>query len=94
MKAAVELVLGKSAFPSAQFGQIGQLAERIAPAVRRVEPTTAAHELMSRATVANTLLTAAALQRQPPILQARVRDRSLLVIAARYDIETGRVALL
>jgi carbonic anhydrase len=94
VKAAIELVQGANTFPPAAFGQIGVLAQRIAPAVRAVDSTTAPGALLGRATDANALLTAAALQARPPILDARVRDGSLAMVAARYDIETGRVVIL
>jgi carbonic anhydrase len=94
VKAAIEVVQGKNTFPPREFGQIGVVAQRIAPAVRAVDSTVPPGALLARATDANALLTAAALQARPPILDARVRDRSLAVTAARYDIETGRVVLL
>ncbi len=94
VKAAIELVQGKSAFPPAQFGQIGLLARRIAPAVRAVESTTPPSALLSRATDANALFTAEALRTRPPILSTRVSDGSLTVIPARYELETGRVVVL
>ena len=94
VKAAIDLVQGKSTFPPATFGQIGLLAQRIAPAVRAVEPATPPGELLSRATAANVMLTARALQARPPILAARVENGSLAIVPARYELETGRVILL
>jgi carbonic anhydrase len=94
VKAAIELVQGKNTFPPAQFGEIGLLARRIAPAVRAVEPTTPPADLLGRATDANALLAAEALRARPPILAARVRDGSLTVVSARYELETGRVVVL
>ena len=94
VKAAIELVRDTSAFPPAEFGQIGLLAQRIAPAVRAVEPTTPPSALLARATDANALLTADALRTLPPILAPRVRAGALAVVPARYDLETGRVDLL
>jgi carbonic anhydrase len=94
VKAAIELVEGKRTFPPAQFGQIGLLAERIAPAVRAVESTAPPGTLLSRATDAHAVLTAEALRARPPLLSSRVRDGALTVIPARYELETGRIVLL
>jgi carbonic anhydrase len=93
VKAALELVQGTSAFPPAEFGQIGLVAQRIAPAVRAVEATPST-TLLIKATDANAVLTAAALRDVPPILAPRVHDGSLAVVSARYDLETGRVVVL
>jgi carbonic anhydrase len=94
VKATIELVQGRTAFPPAEFGQIGLLAQRITPAVRAVEPTTPPSALLARATDANALLTADTLRTLPPILAARIREGSLAVVPARYDLETGRIDLL
>lgn len=94
VKAAIELVQGQQAFPAAQFGQIGLLAERIAPAVRAVEATAPRGALLGRAIDANAVLTAEALRARPPILARRVREGALTVIPARYELETGRVVPL
>jgi hypothetical protein len=62
--------------------------------VRAVEAATSPTALLIKATDANAVLTAAALRDVPPILAPRVPDGSLVVVSARYDLETGRVVVL
>jgi carbonic anhydrase len=73
-------------------GHIGSIVESLAPAVQatagkpgdQVEHTVTTHARM----------TADALRNSDPILSAAVKAGHLIVLAARYDLDTGRVELL
>ena len=71
---------------------LDDLVDRITPAVtpfvdRGLRPA----DLLSRATLANVVLAGEALQRESPILDARVRSGELTVVSAEYALETGEV---
>ena len=79
-------------FPPEEWGAIGPLVELIAPAAEAARDQPG--NWLQNATDENARLTAAHLRGLDPIIAPLVRDGSLLVAPARYDIATGRVLFL
>ena len=75
-----------------EWGQIGHLVELIAPAAEAVRG--APGNWLQNATDENTRLTAAHLREIDPIIAPLVRDGSLLVASARYNIGIGQVVFV
>ena len=89
--AAISRVEGAT-FPPEEWGQIGHLVELIAPAAEAVRG--APGNWLQNATDENTRLTAAHLREIDPIIAPLVRDGSLLVASARYNIGIGQVVFV
>ena len=68
------------------------LLESLEPAV--TETRTAPGDKVENAMRANAGRAAAILTHVEPVLKAAVRAGSLMVVAARYDLSTGKVELL
>ncbi len=73
-------------------GHIGSIVESIAPAVKATEGRSGDH--VDNTVAKHARMTADALRASDPILAAAVKAGHLTVLAARYDLDTGRVELL
>ena len=73
-------------------GHIGSLTERIRPAIERA--VAAGGDVVDAAITANIELAAAELRAAQPTLARLVADGKLLIVGARYELETGLVELL
>ena len=73
-------------------GHIGSIVESIAPAVKAAAGKPG--DPVDVTVTTHALLTAEALRTSDPILAAAVKAGHLTVLAARYDLDTGRVDLL
>jgi carbonic anhydrase len=91
VSAAISFVEGAT-FPPEEWGLIGPLVELIAPAAEAVRG--APGSWLENATDENARLTAAHLRELDPIIAPLVRDGSLLVTPARYNIGTGQVVFV
>ena len=88
VKAAVSLVKDGAKFP----GQINRLAELIAPAAKKAKDMPG--DFVDNTVRLNAVMTAAELSKTEPILAEATKDKQLMVVAARYDLDEGRVEVL
>ncbi len=85
---AVTAVMDAQVMP----GHLPNLADHLRPAFNAVDR--GADDAIEQAIRANSRLTAAALTRTSTILDDAVQAHRLKIVAARYDLSTGRVELL
>jgi carbonic anhydrase len=90
VKAAISVVAGETSFPPAQFGAIGSLIDRITPAITALP---ASNRSLARGTVANARAQRLALTKSEPIIAPALRRGDIRIVAAVYDIQSGRVVL-
>lgn len=91
VKAALAVTQGVASYPAAKYGSIGEVVDVVLPAVQGVPP---GEDALERGVVANALAQAAALRDRDPIIAPAVRAGKLCVVAAVYDIGSGRVELV
>ena len=88
--AAVSVVQDNATFP----GSIGQMVEPIIPAVlraRAANPGAARDELLDASVRANAMRVAERLRKSEALLRDAVQAGRLKVVAARYDLDDGKV---
>jgi carbonic anhydrase len=88
VKATLDALAGHGS-PDDEGTKLGALAALIAPAVRAVPAATA--DKLDAAVSLNAARAAAEIVAQSPPLRARVQAGKLKVVAARYDLDDGRV---
>ena len=86
--AACDIVSKKATFP----GSIGKMVETIVPAAKSVEK--ASGDFVDNAVRANAKQSAAKLLSESKIIADLVKDGKVKVVAARYDLDDGRVEYL
>jgi carbonic anhydrase len=91
VKAAIEVVSGKTSFPARQFGSIGQVIDALTGPVRSVPKT---RRTVARCIDVNAQAQARRVASRRPIIKPAVDAGRLRVVAAVYDIGTGRVSLV
>jgi carbonic anhydrase len=91
VKAAIGVSNGAEAYPAERYGSIGAVVEAI---VRNIEPLPADERTESGCVRANARAQAAELASRGPIIGPAVEAGRVRVVAAVYEIETGRVELL
>jgi carbonic anhydrase len=84
--AAVEVVQKNATFP----GVIGEMVQPIIPAVLSVRRLNG-EVVLDDAVTANAKRVAARLKSQSAVVQAALRQNSLKIVAARYDLDAGHV---
>jgi carbonic anhydrase len=89
--AAIEIAAGEASFPSAEFGAIGEVLERVVPAIEEVP---AAERDPEHCIAANARQQAALLAAADPVIRSAVESGAVKVVAAVYDIGSGEVSLL
>jgi carbonic anhydrase len=88
VSAAVDMVTKGATFP----GHIGSLADAIEPAVEQVKDEEG--DLVDLTVKANAIMVCKELAKTEPILSEATKARKLLIVAARYDLDEGKVELL
>jgi carbonic anhydrase len=91
VQAAIDVVNGKKSFPQAKFGAIGEVVGAVVGPVRALPR---ARRTLPRATAANARAQARRVANRRPIIKPAVDSGDLRVVAAVYDIRTGRVGLV
>jgi carbonic anhydrase len=91
VKAAIDVVSGKTSFPPAQFGSIGTVVDAIVPAVQHPP---AGGFTLDEAIAANARLQAQTLRLRTPIIPTAIGSGRVRVVAAVYDIGSGAVRLV
>jgi carbonic anhydrase len=88
VKATIDAVTRGAQAPSEN---VGDIVQRISPAVRELVPSLEGDELLRAATRANVRASANHLRHASRILEERIATGRLLVVGAEYALETGRV---
>jgi len=91
VKAAIEIANGAASFPPAEYGSIGAIVDAVVPAVESLPPDQRA---LPTCVAANARAQAAELAGREPIIGPAVEAGRVHVVAAVYEVETGRVELL
>jgi carbonic anhydrase len=91
VQAAIEVAGGQESYPTDRYGAIGSLVDAVLPAV---ESLPADQRALPECVAANALVQAAAIADTGPIIGPAVEAGTVSVVAAVYEIETGRVELL
>lgn len=89
VSAAIDVVKNGTKLP----GHLPALVRAIRPAVLTAQKAAPA-SLLEAATIANVKLNVAKLTRSTPVLSQRIKAKTLLVVGAVYDLETGKVTLV
>jgi len=88
--AAIDAANGATSFPAGEYGAIGSLVDRIVPAIAAV-PADA--RTLPACVGANAVAQAADIASRGPIIKQAVESGAIDVVAAVYDLESGRVSL-
>ncbi len=88
VSAAVDVVTKGAKLP----GHIGSLADAIAPAVEKIKGQSG--DMVDNAVKQNAIMGSQLLTASEPILSEAVKAKKLMIVAARYDLEEGKVELL
>ena len=91
VKAAIEVASGARDYPPEQYGSIGPVVEAVVPSV---ESLPAEERTLPRCVEANARDQAEAIAASSPVIKPAVESGRLRVVAAVYEVETGRVELL
>jgi carbonic anhydrase len=91
VKSAIDVSSGKTSFPPDQFGSIGAVVDAVVPAVEALPPS---ERTLEHSIVANARVQTQALRVRGPILPAAISAGTLRIVAAVYDIGSGRVELV
>ena len=91
VKAAIEVADGTRVYPPEEYGDIGPVVDAVVPAI---ESLPADQRALRECVAANARSQAAALADRGPIIGPAVEAGTVRVVAAVYEIETGRVELL
>jgi carbonic anhydrase len=89
--AAIDVADGSESYPADEYGSIGPLVDAIVPTVRSLPDD---ERSLGNCIVANARAQAADLAGRNPVIKPRVEAGELRVVAAVYEIETGRVELV
>ncbi|MGZ5413305.1 MAG: carbonic anhydrase, partial [Solirubrobacterales bacterium] len=89
--AAIDIAGGEASFPPGEFGAIGEVLERVVPAVEDVPE---AERDPERCIASNARHQAARLAAADPVIRPAVASGAVKVVAAVYDIGSGEVSLL
>jgi carbonic anhydrase len=91
VKSAIQVANGTATYPPDRYGAIGEVINAIVPAIQALPPPkrTVDHSIVVTATTQ-----AADLATRTPIIKPAIDARQIKVVAAVYDIRTGRVTLV
>jgi carbonic anhydrase len=91
VKSAIKVADGKETFPPDQYGAIGEVISAIVPRIRSIPPE---NRTLGRCTVATAQTQASEIATFGPIIKPAIDAGKLAVVAAVYNIETGRVRVV
>lgn len=91
VKAAIKVANGQARFPAEKFGAIGAMIEPVVVPIRRLPRR---NRTLHRSIETNARAQARRLAQTDPIIRPAVRSRRLRVVAAVYDIGSGRVRVV
>lgn len=91
VKAAIAVANGTASYPADRYGAIGAFVDLVVPTVSALPP---AERTLDRSIAANAAAQAQKLAASTPIVKPAVDAGDVRVVAAVYDIATGRVSLV
>ncbi len=91
VKAAIAVANGKKTFPPKKYGAIGQVVNAVVGPVRTLPRS---QRTLQRSIAANARAQARRIAGRRPIISAAVQSGQIQVVAAVYDIRSGRVSLV
>jgi carbonic anhydrase len=91
VKAAIGVANGTSSYPPDQYGAIGDFVDKIVPSVQTVPPE---ERTVPTCVSVNARAQAADIASRGPIVKQALDAEKIAVVAAEYDIKTGKVSLL
>jgi len=91
VKAAIEVASGTQSYPSDEYGAIGSVVDAVVPSIG---PLPADRRTLPNCVAANARAQAAEIANREPIIRPAVEAGRISVVAAVYEVETGRVGLL
>ena len=91
VKAAIKVANGKGSFPRAKFGAIGPM---LRPVVGAVKTLPKKRRTLNRSVAVNARIQAKRVANAGPIINRAVASGQVQVVAAVYDIRSGRVSLV
>jgi carbonic anhydrase len=89
--AALEVANGAASLPADEYGAIGPLVEGIVPAIQGIDPD---QRTLTHCIAANARAQADDIASRGPIVKQAIADGQIAVVAAVYDIETGKIILI
>jgi carbonic anhydrase len=91
VRAAIEVANGKRTYPAKKYGAIGQVVDEVVGPVRGLPPS---QRTLPRAIAANARAQAQRVAGRRPIISSALSSGQIQVVAAVYDIGSGRVSLV
>ena len=91
VKAAIEVANGTKTYPPKKYGAIGPVIDAIVGPVKTIPP---ARRTVNRAIVVNARAQARRIAERGPIIKPAIASGQIRVVAAVYDIRSGRVSLV
>ena len=91
VKAAIGVANGTSSYPPDQYGAIGEVVQAIVPPVQAVPPP---ERNLPTCITANARAQAADIASRGPIVKQALDAGQIAVVAAVYEIKTGKVSLV
>jgi carbonic anhydrase len=91
VKAAIDVAAGAADYPAGEYGSIGEVVGAVVPSI---ESLSERERSVEGGVAANARRQAAELAESEPVIRQAVERGELQVVAAVYDVETGRVELL
>jgi carbonic anhydrase len=89
--AAIEVANGAASYPPDEYGAIGEVVDKIVPPIQGIDPP---QRTVSHCISVNARAQADDLASRGPIVKQAIADRKIAVVAAVYDIKTGKVSLV
>jgi carbonic anhydrase len=91
VKAAIDVAAGAADYPPGEYGSIGEVVAAVVPSI---ETLSEEERSVEGSVAANARRQAAQLAESEPVIRPAVERGELQVVAAVYDVETGRIELL
>jgi carbonic anhydrase len=91
VKAAIEVANRKKTYPAKKYGAIGKVVDGVVGPVRGLPKS---QRTLPKAIAANARAQAQRVSGRGPIISSAVRSGQIQVVAAVYDIRSGRVSLV
>ena len=91
VKSAIAVANGTTSYPPDKFGAIGEVINAIVPPIQGLPPT---DRTLDRSISLTATTQAADLASREPIVKQAIDAKQIEVVAAVYDIKTGKVSLV
>jgi carbonic anhydrase len=91
VKAAIEAANGTSSYPPDTYGAIGEVVGKVVPPIQGLP---SADRTLPHCISINARAQADEIASREPIIKQAIADHQIAVVAAAYDIATGKVSLI